>query len=309
MLVPLLVAGVVLAPSPKPDLAKLDEQVTAISKRFRGRLGFHLLRLDTGESIGYRDNERFPSASTIKTALMVEAVRQIEAGSLKWSDKVPVPPKKERNASMWVNFLEEGISVDIDGLVHLMMNVSDNTATVMLGRKLDPNRIESTLLTLGLTETVYTSTPPPENKRLNDMRVVYQNMGVTTPREMGTLLELIHRRKAASPAGCEKMLRIMAHQYWDDFIAASVPPEVTVCAKVGALNRSRSDTAIVYGRIPYILSIYTDSQKDQTWTNGNEGNVAIRRISSLVWNTLHPERRYVPPAGAELWYPTGGGVE
>lgn len=302
-------AHVTTASSPPPDLTPLRNRINKVAKSFQGRLGWHLKLLRTGQAIGYRDQERFPSASTIKTALMVEAMRQVEAGKLKWTDKFPLPPEKERNSSMWAAFLKEGLSIDVDGMVNLMMNVSDNTTTVMLGRILGPNNIERTLLSVGLKETAWTSSPPADNPRLVELRYLFQNMGVTTPAEMNRLLELIHLRKAASPAACEKMLRIMAHQYWDDFIAASVPPDVMVCAKVGALNRSRSDVAIVYGPEPYILSIYTDWQKDRRWVNENAGNEALRKISGIVWNGLNPKRPYSPPPGTPLWFPTGGGVE
>jgi beta-lactamase class A len=211
---------------------------------------------------------------------------------------------------MWVNFLRDDISVDIDGLTNLMMNVSDNTATVMLSDHLGVENIERTLGVLGLKNTVVTINVPESNRRLSDLRRVYRNMGVTTPSEMATLLELIYRRRAASPSACEKMIRIMQHQYWDDFIRSGVPVNVAVAAKVGALNRSRSDSAIVFSPSrPYILTVYTDDQKNQEWVDDNPGNVAIRTISNLVWNRLHPRAQYTPPKDAKRFYPTGGGVE
>lgn len=306
-----VLAGALIASTPqRVDLKPLEARLTAVSQRFKGRLGIHLRLLRTGQQVGVRDQERFPSASTIKTALMVEAFRQIEAGMLKWTDQIELPPKNRRQASMWAYYMEDGLKINIDGLVALMMNYSDNTATVMLGAKLGPNNIEKTMLGFGLNDTAWTSSPPPENQRLVRLRETYANMGVTSPRDMARLLELIATGKAASPAACIKMTRIMGSQYWDDAIAWSVPVDVKVAAKVGALNRSRSDSAIVFSPDqPYVLTVYTDNQKDRRWVDENEGNAVIRQVSGIVWNYLHPRRQYTPPPGMERWYPTGGGVE
>jgi beta-lactamase class A len=288
---------------------ELRRELTVVSDSFGGRLGWSVTELETGLRISHRGGERFPSASTIKTVLMGEVFRRIEAGEMKWTDQIPLPPTAQRNPSMWAAYLKEGLKVNLDGLVTLMMNFSDNTATVMLGRHLDPNRIEASLNEMGFRDTAWTSGPPPGNVRLTRLREIYANMGVTSPNEMARYLSMIHHGQLASPAASEKMIRIMSHQYWDDFIAYSAPPQVVVAAKVGALNRSRSEAGIVYGPRPFILTIYTDAQADQRWTDDNEGNEAVRRIARIVWRRMNPSHPYDPPAGAERWFPTGGGIE
>ncbi len=95
-------------------MAGLERELNRVCSSFHGRIGYYVKNLKTGETIGSRQDERFPSASTIKTAIMLEAVKQIEAGKLKWTDKVPLPPVSERRSSMWLAYLRDGISVDID---------------------------------------------------------------------------------------------------------------------------------------------------------------------------------------------------
>ncbi|MFW5697922.1 MAG: serine hydrolase, partial [Fimbriimonadaceae bacterium] len=168
--------------------------------------------------------------------------------------------------------------------------------------------IEQRMLDLGLENTAWTSNPPPGNRRLVRLREAFRNMGVTTPREMARLLETLYQGEEISEAAREKMIRIMSHQYWDDWIGASVPIDVVVASKVGALNRSRSDTAIVFAEQPYILTIYTDNQEDQSWKADNEGHLAIQEIALRVWNFLNPDRPRTLPEGFEKWLPTGGGV-
>lgn len=292
-----------------PEMVALQPKLNKISKGFRGRLGYHLRYLDGSGEIGYRDTERFPSASTIKTVVMLEAFLQIEEGKLAWDEKLAVPPLDDRQTSMWVSHLQDGKKIDIDGLIQLMMNVSENTATVMLAGRVGVEQIENRLLAWGFKDTACTIRVPQSNQRLVRLRSSFANMGVTSPREMATLLEWIGTKKVGSQAACDKMIRILSHQYWDDFIAYHVPPEVVIASKVGALNRSRSDSAIVFGKRPYVLTIYTDNQKDQNWSSSNEGDEAIRTISKLVWEGLNPDQPYSPPEGMKKWAPTGGGVE
>jgi len=291
-------------------MAQLSAEMNAVCKKFNGRVGYYVKNLKTGETIGLNAQDRFPSASTIKTVVMIEVANQIEEGKLKWAEKLKVPPKGKRNPSMWAAYLEDGTAVNIDGLTNLMMNVSDNTATVMLADRVGVENIERRMLAWGLNDTACTIREPATNIRLRRLHQTFANMGVTSPSDMGTILERIYKGTAAkSRAASERMVRIMSHQYWDDFFGSQIPPGILVCSKVGALERSRSDTAIVFGPTPYIITAYTDNAKDRTWGDNNEGHVLLRTLSRLAWKYLAPEQPYTAPEDAPRWFPTGAGVE
>lgn len=287
----------------------LKKDLDDLAWHFHGRLGYYVKNLRTGESIGFRQDERFPSASTIKTVIMIETVKQIEEGKFAWTDKVKLPPRASRSQSMWAAFLPEDISLNVDGLTNLMMNVSDNTAAISLADKVGVENIEKRLLGWGYQNTVCTIHAPSTNQRLSRLHKSFNNMGVTSPHDMGEILEGLYRRRLASPAASERMLRIMNHQYWDDFFMSQIPPGVYACSKVGALERSRSDSAIVFGPTPYVITAYTDDGKDKSWGDDNEGHVVLRTISHLVWNALNPGMKYDAPKDAQKWFPTGSGVE
>ncbi len=305
-----LFAVTLLQKPPTSQLDRLQVELNKICAGFHGRIGYSVKRLDTGEQISYRGNERFPTASTIKTAVALHAIREVEAGRMNWTDKRALPDKAQRleyDVSEWSYYLQDGMKLDLDGYVNLMITVSDNLATRVLREWLGTVKVNESLASLGLRDTLLLASAPAGETRLRNLGRQF-GMGVTTPNEMARLLELIYRGKAAGPAGCEKLQRILSHQYWDDWIGASVPPGVAVASKSGAISRSRSDTAIVYAPIPYIVTIYTDSQKDRRWVVANEGDAAIRKMASLIWNRLQ-KRKYTPPKGFEKFLPTGGGVE
>jgi beta-lactamase class A len=306
-------AFLVLAVSAKPvptALQRVDVPLRQIAKGFHGRLGYYVKRLDTQESIGFRQDERFPTASTIKTAVALHAIAEIEAGRRKWTDQIPLPNAADRveyDISEWSYFLKDGVKLDLDGYVNLMLVYSDNLATRVLRQTLGTVNINRTLTDLNFRDTLCLASAPASETRLRRLGGQF-GMGVTTPAEMARLLELLYLGKATTPAGCTKLIKVLQKQYWDDWIGYSVPPGVAVASKSGAINRSRSDTAIVFGKVPYVITIYTDSQKDQRWTTDNEGDVALRKMASLVWNALEPQK-YSPPAGYDKFLPTGGGIE
>lgn len=291
------------------DALKL--KLDAICVGFHGRIGYSVKELKTGRQISNRGDERFPTASTIKTAVALEAIHQVESGKLKWSSKHALPNADKRgpnDASMWAYYMKDGLSLDLDGYVNLMITVSDNFSTRVLREWLGTVNMNTTLESLGFENTKCLASAPPDAKRLQRLNGQF-GMGMTTPNEMNRLLELIYRRKAASPAGCEKLLRILSHQYWDDWIGSTVPTDVRLSDKSGAINRSRSDTAIVFAQNPYIITIYTDNQKDQRWVLDNEGEVALLKIARLTWDFLEPQQPYRLPDGYQKYTPTGGGVE
>ncbi len=301
-----LIPALALASS---GLSALRADFDKICANFHGRMGYFVENLKTGESIGNRQDEQFPSASTIKTAIMIEAFSQIEEGKLKWTDKLPIPPKADREVSLWTGYLEEGSKMDIEGLVNLMMNVSDNTAAILLSNKVGVENIEKRMLDWGLQNTACTINVPDSNARLKALRAKWQNMGVTSPADMAHILERLYKGTAVkSPGASERMLRITEPRVLGRPLPNRDPSGVYVCAKVGSLNESRSDVAIVYGPTPYIIAAYTSEAKDTSWGFKNESELALREMGKLSWRFFEPKNPYTPPADTDEWQATGAGI-
>lgn len=274
-------------------------------------MGYAIIDLTTGKRFGYLQDEIFPTASTIKTAVAIAAVQEVDEGIKRWTDKKVVPPSNppgRREASMWSYWFKDGTSLDMDGWVNLMLTVSDNTATMVMRDWIGVDNINARMKRLGLPNTrILWPGFPADQVELRRLRGQF-GLGMTTPNEMARLFELLYHRKAASPAASEKIVRILKKQYWDDFAGLAAPVEITVASKSGAISRSRSEAAIVYGPRPYVITVYTDSQKDRRWTLDNAGEVAIRELCKIAWEGM-TGKPFKLPAGFEKFWPTGGGVE
>jgi len=282
----------------------LKTAMDGVADGFGGTLGYSLHHRGRGEHLAHRGDEPFPTASTIKTALMGAAMQQVDTGRLRWQDEFPAPPATvPRQAGGYSFFFPPGILLPLPQWLDLMITMSDNTATVVLREVVGQGNVNSWLASLGLTQTKLLNGPQKEELGLLPLQQEY-GLGMTTPSEMGRLLELIRDGEAASTAACDRMLRLLSHQYWDAAIAAEVPPSVQVAHKTGSIGGHRSDAAYVFAPGgEYVLTVYTKGQRDDHWTHDNEGLVAIRALSRLAWRHYHPQHPWTPPPGVAGFWP------
>jgi beta-lactamase class A len=286
-----------------PNPARLKATLDSICERFRGVMGYSLYHTRHQHRLNRLGDEIFPTASTIKTAVMAKAFEEIEAGRLRYDETLPITPDDVRDGAGVLQFFREKQSVSVKLLLHLMITLSDNTATVMLARRLGTLEVNRYLERLGLKHTRLLMLHPPDDKELKALRDRW-GMGMTTPNEMVELLDAIRTGRAGSPAACDRMLRILSHQFYDDLIGISAPPWVVTATKSGAIERSRSDTGIVFSPSgAYILAVYTKEAEDTRWTPENEGEVAIREVARAVWRFYHPRDKWQPPTGMERYPP------
>jgi beta-lactamase class A len=282
-----------------PNPAQLKATLDAICERFRGVMGYSLYHTRHQHRLHRLGDEIFPTASTIKTAIMAKAFEEIEVGRLRYDETLPITPEDVRDGAGVLQFFREKQSVSVKLLLHLMITLSDNTATVMLARRLGTLEVNRYLERLGLKRTRLLMLHPPDDKELKALRERW-GMGMTTPNEMVELLDAFRTGRAGSPAACDRMLRILSHQFYDDLIGTSAPPWVVTATKSGAIERSRSDTGIVFSPSGvYILAVYTKEAEDTRWTPDNEGEVAIREVARAVWRFYHPRDKWQPPTGME----------
>ena len=280
-------------------IAELKVKMDKFADSFHGTLGYSLhFRGKPDQTISRNGDEVFPTASTIKTTIMVEVAHQVEQGKIKWSDKVEVQQGTgDRQEGGFASYFKDGTKLPIDQWVHLMITVSDNTATMLLRERIGQRNVNDWLDSHGLKQTRLLNGKKCDELGLRSLQRKY-GLGMTTPNEMARLIDMIRDGKAGSPASCDRMMRLLGHQYWDDGIAGQVPPGHCF-NKTGAIDGSRSDVALVNSpKGEYVLVIYTKGQADESWSKTNEGNVAIRTLAAMVWRHFDPAKSWSPPDGA-----------
>ena len=113
-----------------------------------------MFALDLGSraEVALNADIRFPTASTIKTAVMVEAYHQAAEGSCRSTrHSLSAIPTSRRLGRAERDVVRHTLKVR--DVVHLMIVLSDNTATNLLVNKLGTSRIDARLVSYGLKDT------------------------------------------------------------------------------------------------------------------------------------------------------------
>jgi len=285
-----------------PTTGTLQTQLEEVAQAHRGKMGIFYRNLKTGEKVAINADTPFPTASTIKTSVMCAAFDLLANGTGPYKtyyDTQVYDAATSTSGSGWIQNYQDGRKIELKELMHLMITVSDNIATNMLVQWIGIDKVNDWLDRNGFAQTRMFSTVGGASIADPDGRKEW-GLGRTTPAEMARLMEMIATGKAGTTSTTDEMLRILGHQYFDGQIAASIPPMVYVGSKSGAVNRSRSDNAIVASPAgTYVLSVYTSDNEDTSWNSTNEAEAAIRKVSAIVWKHNNPNSAWKPAPGSE----------
>ena len=134
------------------DPRGVHESVTAIAARLGGTVGVAARNLASGAEVYIAADELYPMASCFKIPVMVEVMRQVDAGVLRLDDRLTLTEADKSPGSTLIH-CHEGLRPSVRDLLYLMITLSDNTATDMLWRLVGLGSVNETMRRLGL-ETI-----------------------------------------------------------------------------------------------------------------------------------------------------------
>ena len=268
---------------------KLQEAITG----FSGDVGIYVKNLRTGKTVSINADTVFPTASIVKVPILVGVMDKLNKKELDYDQELLYRDSLAYSDYDVVASFKDTVKIPLKKVIMLMLTTSDNTASLWLqGLAGTGTRINAILDSLGFRDTrVNSRTPGRENNRN-----VY-GWGQTTPAEMGRIFEMIYKNEIISAAACERMMRCLGRNYWDENEAISeVPPYIEVFSKNGCVNAVRSEALLVNGpHNPYIFCIFTKNNKDISWTHSNEAWSLARKVSSLLWHYFEPKDKWTKP--------------
>lgn len=275
----------------------MDDPIAREVRQFKGIIGVSAKNLLTGEEINIEADRRFPTASTIKTAIMLEVYQQAAAGRLALDAPVTLREAEKVGGSGVLNGLHDGLTLTIRDLVHLMIVLSDNTATNRLVALVGTKNVDDRLLSYGLQDTKLFR-PTFRDGRPDVFPELEKEfgLGMTTPREMAKLMALIAEGRAVNAEASAAMLRTLRRQQDRAMIPRLLPDDVEVGNKTGTDEEKhaaadgghrhvRADAAIVTGKnVKYVIAIYAREVQDTRWSIENDAVTTAARISKLVYD-------------------------
>ncbi|MCC6457540.1 MAG: serine hydrolase [Caldilineaceae bacterium] len=252
-------------------LQGLQEQIEDAIRAANAHMGVAMRHLESGDEINIHATESFPMASVLKIPVLVEALRQVDAGRFTLDDRWELTTAEKNLGSGVLTFFDDGLLPTVRDLLTLMIIISDNTATDMVIHRLGIGSITETMRALGLQdihlpltirqifESILPSADPTQDPYALELSVKdftppanaagYSkgpDNNVSTPRDMTELLDLIFRGRAASREGCDEMLRILLKQTLNDRLPRFLPTGTRVAHKTGTLGGFRNDAGILY---------------------------------------------------------------
>lgn len=269
---------------------QLKSKLTEAIKGFNGDVGIYVKELKTGKIVTINADTIFPTASIVKVPILVGVIDKIQKGELHYDSAHIYRDSLLYAGEDILGSFKDGEKILLKKIIMLMLTTSDNTASLWLQKLADTGtRINEILDSLGFANTrVNSRTPGRESNRS------MYGWGQTTPKEIGTLFEMIYQHKIFSPAACDRMMRCLGRNYWDENEAISqIPPYVEVFSKNGCINAVRSEVLLVNApHNPYIFCIFTKNNKDQSWRRENEAWTLARKTSKLVWDYFEPKDKW-----------------
>lgn len=250
----------------------LERQLEAEAASVDGVVGYTLVDLTSGDRLGRLEHEVFPTASTIKIAILYELFKQVDEGKIRLDEPRTLDRRHAVGGSGILNELTAP-TLSVHDYATLMIVLSDNTATNVLIDAVGMQNVNSRMSALGLRQTRL-------RRRMIDMEAARRgDENVSTPAEIARLLEIVHRGEGLGTASQQALLAVLKKSK-SSALRRSVPPRVEVANKPGGLEGVAVDAGIVYLEArPYIFSMMTTFLKE----NG-AGDAAIERASRRAFD-------------------------
>lgn len=242
---------------------------------------------DPNDSLMVNEHKVFHAASTMKTAVMIEAFRQAEAGFINLDDSLLVKNefKSIVDSSLYSMDLDRdsgeslyerlGKMTSLRELIYEMITVSSNLATNLIIDLIGASNVQKTIEQMGVRNMKVL-------RGVEDLKAFEKGLNnVTTSFDLTLLYEHIALGKIVSEKACTEMTKILLDQKFNEMIPAQLPPEVKTAHKTGSITGIQHDSGFIIlpdGR-KYILVILFSNLE-----NNPQAIKAGANISRLIYD-------------------------
>jgi len=194
-----------LPPKERLLFQKLESTIHETDKSLDGVMGVYLVDLITGNTFASNADETFPTASTIKIAILAELFHQAQQGKLNLNDLYVLQSKDLVGGSGIANSLTPGTTrLTLRDVAALMISVSDNSMTNVIIDRIGMENVNSLLDSLGLSHTRL-------RRKMMDIKAAAEGReNVSTPREMSQLLEALYKGKFLNKQFTEDFFNLLS---------------------------------------------------------------------------------------------------
>ena len=186
--------------------AKLSSDLDRVAASYEGVMGIFVKDLTSGETFAVNADTVFPQASSIKIPILIELMRQAQAGKLNLGERVEIHRAALVGGSGVLQFFsEDGSAVSLRDLAVLMVVLSDNSATNLIIDRVGMDNVNSMLEGLGLNKTRLA------RKMIDIAAEQADRENRSTPRQMATLVESLSAGKLLDAEHTKVVLEILEY--------------------------------------------------------------------------------------------------
>jgi beta-lactamase class A len=278
-------------------LQTLSERLHEVSATYTGTCTWAVTDLGSGEHIGHLEDELMPTASLIKTPILVALYQAVHDGRLRLDDRVRYGEEHKVLGSGVLAKLSYGVEMTVRDAATLMMIISDNSATNMCIDMAGLDNINQLMQDLGFKNTRLF-------RRLGERApgvdpLDGRNMNLSSAADICGLFALIARHEAVSPEASEDMLRIMRRSDYRHELSSELPwnemnmlppdPRTAWVAEKGGsfLNGVRAGGAVMHGpNGEFAMAVLCEGGTGPGTGRNSEGNLMLGRLGKTAWDAL-----------------------
>jgi len=272
----------------------LQRTLDTIADGSGARFGIYVKDLSSGLFLSKNPSRSMHAASTMKTPVLLEVLRRVDARTLALTDELPVKNEFRSlvDGSPFSIGLEEndgptmkklGGKATLEFLVTEMIVRSSNLATNIVLSLVGPENVQAFTDALGA--------PTVKVRRCVEDSKAFE-LGLNNETDaagMAAVMEAAVRSEKLSAAAKAKAWEILAGQTFNEEIPAGLHPQsgAVVAHKTGSISSAEHDAAVV--RLPdgrdYVLVLLADDF-GATEEGRKRVSGAARRMSRAVWEAM-----------------------
>ena len=253
------------------DAEALRTRIGEIAEERQGGYGVAVLEPTSGTRVSLGGDEEFATASIGKLPPFVALYRTAVQGELDLEEEISILPTDVQGYGAGdLHAYPVGHSMSLRECAYRLVNHSDNTAWMMLNRRLGEERIRAELESMGAKSSQYFN---------------YSGYDAT-PNDVLLMLEKISDPRFTDERLSAEILAAMTGTVFEDRIPEKLPRDVRVAHKTGSYGDNFGDAGIVFykdhrgvERRYYIVVLAKG-------TGEYEARDAIQSISLAVHETL-----------------------
>jgi beta-lactamase class A len=290
---------------PQGNDSQLDLQLRSIAAAHHGKVALYAHNLKTGQTAELDADEPVKTASVIKMGILLDAAEQIRSGTATLDDKVVLTQDNQVPGSGILGQLTAPLTLPLRDVLHLMVVLSDNTATNVAIDRLGLAHINATLQAAGLKQTyLYKKVYKPATGPMPADQPQF-GLGKTTAREMASIMERFAECRlsldgsapmASDGAICGAILHSLREQQDRDSLPRYLESLDTsekgsaIANKTGALDQVRNDVALIASvNGPIVIAAFTWDNADQRWTGDNEAEQTLGKLAQAIVTRWSPK--------------------